>query len=149
MTTFIKAGFWKKAKKALQGELDLTKLIQDNIPSPIDPRPYKVYSAILVQSGTNPPVATVLENTLGNVTYSKVITGFFTATTSFVMPSNRTFISISNSVANTGNLSINLVNKNTNNNNQIYIETYNSSGVRTDSTILQNIMYFEIRIYNL
>ena len=30
-----------------------------------DSRPYKVYTALLNQSGTNAPVATVLENTLG------------------------------------------------------------------------------------
>ena len=30
-----------------------------------DSRPYKVYTALLTQSGTNAPVATVLENTLG------------------------------------------------------------------------------------
>ena len=30
-----------------------------------DPRPYKVYTALLTQSGTDAPVATVLENTLG------------------------------------------------------------------------------------
>lgn len=33
--------------------------------------PYLVYTAVLTQSGTNPPVATVLQNTLGEVpTYS-------------------------------------------------------------------------------
>ena len=31
----------------------------------VNPRPYKVYTALLTQSGTNAPVATVLENTLG------------------------------------------------------------------------------------
>ena len=30
-----------------------------------DPRPYKVYTALLSQEGTDAPVATVLENTLG------------------------------------------------------------------------------------
>ena len=30
-----------------------------------DPRPYKVYTALLSQSGTNAPTAIVLENTLG------------------------------------------------------------------------------------
>lgn len=32
-----------------------------------DSRPYKVYSALITQDGTNAPVATVLENTLGGV----------------------------------------------------------------------------------
>ena len=35
------------------------KTIIDNL------RPYKVYTALLTQTGTNAPVATVLENTLG------------------------------------------------------------------------------------
>lgn len=34
-------------------------------------RPYKVYTALLTQTGTNAPIATVLENTLGqNVTWN-------------------------------------------------------------------------------
>ena len=36
-----------------------------NNPTPVDIRPYKVYTALLTQSGTTAPVATVLENTLG------------------------------------------------------------------------------------
>ena len=35
-----------------------------------DPRPYKVYTALLSQLGTNAPVATVLENTLGDIVWS-------------------------------------------------------------------------------
>lgn len=39
-----------------------------------DSRPYKVYTALLTQSAGDPPVATVLENTIGNVwfTYTNV-----------------------------------------------------------------------------
>lgn len=36
---------------------------------------YKVYSALLTQSGINPPVANVLENTIGDITYSYVDEG--------------------------------------------------------------------------
>lgn len=40
--------------------------------------PYKVYSAILVQSGTDDPIATVLENTLGtSVTWTRENTGYY------------------------------------------------------------------------
>jgi hypothetical protein len=35
-----------------------------------DLRPYKVYTALLTQSGTDAPVATVLENTIGNISFS-------------------------------------------------------------------------------
>jgi hypothetical protein len=34
-------------------------------------KPYKVYTALLTQTGTDAPVATVLENTLGNLTFSR------------------------------------------------------------------------------
>lgn len=41
-------------------------------------RPYKVYVAQLVQSGTGAPVATVLENTLGvTLTWSRTSTGYY------------------------------------------------------------------------
>jgi hypothetical protein len=40
---------------------------------------YKVYTALLTQTGTNPPVATVLENTLGiNLTFSYLTVGTYT-----------------------------------------------------------------------
>ena len=52
-----------------------------------DPRPYKVYTALLTQSGTDAPVATVLQNTLGGEVvwnyegvgnYSAISTNLFT-----------------------------------------------------------------------
>ena len=44
-------------------------------------RPYKVYTALLSQTGTNAPVATVLENTLGGtVIWSRVSTGTYVGT---------------------------------------------------------------------
>ena len=46
-------------------------------------RPYKVYTALLIQRETNAPTATVLENTLGGtVTWGYSSTGNFTITTS-------------------------------------------------------------------
>ena len=46
-----------------------------------DPRPYKVYTALLTQTGTNAPVATVLENTLGGeVVWSYEGAGDYSAT---------------------------------------------------------------------
>ncbi len=71
MPTFIKAGFWNKKRKQLAGELDLDYLIQSLIPSPTTTTTtttapaYKVYSALISQSGTNAPTLVVLQNTLG------------------------------------------------------------------------------------
>lgn len=43
-------------------------------------KPYKVYSALLTQNGTNPPVVTILENTLGaNVDWYYQSTGAYYA----------------------------------------------------------------------
>ena len=43
-----------------------------------DPRPYKVYTALLTQTGTNAPVATVLENTLGvDINWTRLSVGSY------------------------------------------------------------------------
>lgn len=55
-------------------------------------RPYKVYSALLTQSGTNDPVATVLENTLGDVVFSRIGIGNFLVSSSGLFVENKTFI---------------------------------------------------------
>ena len=54
-------------------------------------RPYKVYTALLSQTGTNAPVATVLENTLGGtVIWSRVSTGTYVGTLAGVFAVNKT-----------------------------------------------------------
>ena len=56
-------------------------------------KPYKVYTALLTQTGTNAPVATVLENTLGvNIVWTRLSTGFYRATPSeSIFLENKTF----------------------------------------------------------
>lgn len=55
-------------------------------------RPYKVYTALLTQSGTNAPVATVLQNTLsGTITWSYSLVGSYQATLVGAFPSSKTF----------------------------------------------------------
>ena len=59
--------------------------------------PYKVYTALLTQSGTNAPVATVLENTLGGtVTFGRINAENYTINCTDCFAENKTFISISN-----------------------------------------------------
>ena len=61
----------KESVELLLTEDDLIPL-SGNGSGDVDSRPYKVYTALLTQSGTDAPVATVLENTLGatiNFTY--------------------------------------------------------------------------------
>lgn len=45
----------------------LISALKNYILNGLDTRPYKVYTALLSQSGTSAPVATVLENTIGNI----------------------------------------------------------------------------------
>jgi hypothetical protein len=101
MSIFIKAGLWASKKLGYKGELNLTQLIESLIPAStqvnsdwnatsgvaeilnkpnIPATGYKVFIALLNQSGTNPPVPTVLENglTTGVLTYARVSTGVYT-----------------------------------------------------------------------
>ena len=62
-----------------------------------DSRPYKVYTALLTQSGTNAPVATVLENTLGGtVVWSYVSIGQYRGTLTGAFLSNKTVVFLTN-----------------------------------------------------
>jgi len=54
---------------------------------------YLVYTALLTQSGTNAPVATVLENTLGGtVVWSYNDVGYYTATLANAFTENKTYL---------------------------------------------------------
>ena len=85
MATFIKAGFWEKTRKGYTEWLNLDQLIESKIPAVVTTSttttlpPYKVYTALLTQTGTNAPVATVLENTIGNIVWARNNTGIYQA----------------------------------------------------------------------
>jgi hypothetical protein len=108
-------------------------------------RPYKVYTALLSQSGTNAPVATVLENTLGGtVVWSRNVTGAYTATLTGAFTTNKTFINISNTSAG-ANPPLNYVIAYKTSVNTVVIQTYyNGAG---NDTLLDNSS-IEIRVYN-
>ena len=107
---------------------------------------YKEYVAILTQTGTSAPTATIISNTLGAVTFSRFIAGFYNINSSSLFTTNKTFVSVPNSTVNTGNISLN--NVNITSNSVIALETYNTSGVRTEGTMLPNQIPIEIRVYN-
>lgn len=56
-----------------------------------DQRNYKVYTALLTQSSTSAPVATILENTLGNVVWGYTSAGVYTATLVGAFPAATTY----------------------------------------------------------
>lgn len=72
---------------------DTSLATTDNIQTAIDlvARPYEVYTALLTQTGTNAPVATVLENTLGGtVVWTRSLAGTYVGTLAGAFTANKT-----------------------------------------------------------
>lgn len=58
-----------------------------------DSRPYKVYTALLTQTGTDAPVAIVLENTLdGTIIWTRTTDGIYVGTLAGAFVTNKTFV---------------------------------------------------------
>lgn len=72
-----------------EDEADALKVIADSL------RPYKVYTAILNQSNTGNPVATVLENTIGDIVWQFADDGQFFASLTDGFPNLKTWVSAS------------------------------------------------------
>lgn len=69
--------------------IDNLEVIGSGNSEPVDSRPYKVYTALLNQTSTNAPVATVLENTTGlNITYTYNTTGRFAVNLNSIIDKN-------------------------------------------------------------
>lgn len=103
---------------------------------------YKVYSALITQSGTAAPSALVLENTLsGAVIWTRTSTGLYLGTLASEFVIGKTWFVVGrNSSTNTQ-----ILNANSNVNNVI-LTSVNSSGVSIDSAFLSTPI--EIRVYN-
>ena len=56
--------------------------------------PYKVYSALLTQTGTADPVVTVVENTLGVITINRDSSGRYSVNSSGLFTLNKTIVYI-------------------------------------------------------
>lgn len=107
-------------------------------------RPYRVYTALLTQSGSNPPTENVLEDTLGHTgfTWSYSSTGaYFAESVGLFVPTNITFL-----VSGIGNNATGVANIYRYDNNQFTVETYDTSFSPANG-ILSNSMV-EVRIYD-
>ena len=93
MPTFIKTGFWEKTRKGYKEWLNLDELIQSLAPPAPEPA-YKVYTALLTQTGTNAPVTTVLENTIGSITIIRSGVGEYRVQSSGLFTLNKTTFDI-------------------------------------------------------
>lgn len=106
--------------------------------------PYKVYTALLTQTGTNNPVANVLYNTVGTVTVSRTSTGayniecpdfnFFTL--------NKTAICAVPTNTNIYRYTIRPINPT-----NVELRTFNDASLIPIDDLLSNTM-IEIRVYN-
>lgn len=106
-------------------------------------RPYKVYTALLTQSGTDAPVATVLENTLVNIVltrngpgqYQSQILGF---------PLNKVWVYLKSSVPEAKETNIIYTGG------RIFIQTYTLNASHSISSVDNklNNTPLEIRVYN-
>jgi len=106
---------------------------------------YKVYTALITQTGTNPPTAIVLENTLGGTpvwgrsaagNYELLLTGAFTP--------NKTTVQVTH-----GETSYGLPYKTENystGGNQVYVYTFDTIGANLDLGFSDSSI--EIRVYN-
>ena len=106
--------------------------------------PYKVYTALLSQSGNNAPVATVLQNTLGGtVVWSRLGLGGYNGTLSGAFTTNKTTVSISNGWMN----GIYYIRAGVASTNVIAVSTFENTS-NTDSLLDNTATSIEIRVYN-
>lgn len=108
-------------------------------------RPYKVYTALLTQSGTDAPVATVLENTLGeDITFSYESEGWYNVVSDGLFVENKTTCEISNTTQETyGYETIKRVSESI-----IRINSISSETIETMADAIIDNSKIEIRVYN-
>ena len=122
-------------------------------------RPYKSYVALLTQVGTNPPTANVLENTLGNIVWTRVGVGTYCGTLTGALTTDKTFIppyssdfsgsSIFLPLSINGNPQLGWINMYISGTDAIIIDTYDMIGRAEWSTIIETSKIpIEIRVYN-
>jgi hypothetical protein len=139
----VTTGGTTKALTAEQGKILKQELDQKLSSSQLlTIRPYKVYIAVMAQSGTNPPQATILENTIGEITWTRVSAGIYRGYLSSGFTVNKTALFYGASA-----------NVNSGYNFSLYREDFNyvrivtsSPYVLQDSNFLPNTI--EIRIYD-
>lgn len=102
---------------------------------------YKVYSALLAQSGEDAPTATVLENTLGgDIIWERITDGEYSGTLTDAFTLNKSWSTYPTISGQDSTILVDFLDVNT-----FYISTF-SSGVAADN-LLDNAS-IEIRVYN-
>jgi hypothetical protein len=103
---------------------------------------YKRYVALLTQSGTNAPVATVLENTIGTISSAYITVGVYELTSSALFTSGKTVVCLS------GHKDKIIYNSYVASASSVQFSTYNASATHAaENDWLSNAM-IEIRVYS-
>jgi hypothetical protein len=111
---------------------------------------YKVYTALLTQTGTDAPVATVLENTLGGtLVWTRSSDGEYTATLIGAFPDENQFFTLNaSSTVYSINTSVSVY---WNDSDSFQLSTFTGNGVTIPYTFVDDVIYnypIEIRVYN-
>lgn len=131
-------GLVETVKKQGKYIVDLYNKVK-SIEATTDSMPYKVYTALLTQSGTSAPVATVLENTIGNIWWLYDADRQFSAKSNNLFTEDKTILFIQGS--NDGDTSSSNVL-----NNLYWIDTYTINCVLSEGNLSKTSV--EIRVYN-
>lgn len=128
---------------------DLPKMVKEsflklstrigNLETSTEPK-YKVYTALLTQTGTTAPVATVLENTIGDVVLEREDVGQYKAILEGAFTEGKTSATLQSTRARGATYSIKEITD------YILIEVTDATDTGSDD-LLENSL-FEIRVYN-
>jgi hypothetical protein len=118
--------------------------------TPASALPYKVYTALLTQTGTDAPVATVLENSLGGtLVWTRNSDGEYTATLIGAFPDENQFFTLNAiSAVYSTNTSVSVY---WNDSDSFQLTTATGNGVTIPYAFTDDIIYnypIEIRVYN-
>ena len=149
-TKFADGAWIKNVKEFFNKINEVVDCINDN-----PGRPYLVYTALLTQTGTNAPVATVLENTLGETptwyydSYDEGVGRYQARFSSSILTENKTFAFIQNIKLQAGNSAV-VVNPydasfQTGLFDEISIATYNGAGSYANGILSKTTL--EVRVY--
>lgn len=108
---------------------------------------YKVYTALLTQTNTNPPTAIVLENTIGSIVWNYISTGNYSANLIGAFPRNKTFVLIQNTTDDANNNTTNIGWGSTKDYIQVITAAWDGTSY-TDTNSILNYTPIEIRVYN-
>lgn len=109
-------------------------------------RPYKIYVSSMTQTGTNAPVETIHENTLGSaISWGRTSAGVYLGTLNGAFTTGKTWIQVSGINLDGSNAAF--VFLNVGSVNQIILRTYLDQTTEIDDILSINPAHIEIRVY--